>query len=60
MLKIGGTYQLPMQKFAPDYWVSALNDLRKDTGEEFDFVALAYSECLVLSFDNFRRREAGL
>lgn len=49
-----------MQKFAPDYWVSALNDLRKDTGEEFDFVALAYSECLVLSFDNFRRREAGL
>jgi hypothetical protein len=54
-LKSGGTYQLPMQKYAPDYWLTVLDDIRKRTGEEFDFVALSYCECLALSFDKVSR-----
>ncbi|KXN92873.1 hypothetical protein AN958_07082, partial [Leucoagaricus sp. SymC.cos] len=39
----GGTYQLPMQDYAPPFWLSMLEELKKKTGQEFSFVALSYS-----------------
>ncbi|EKM82224.1 hypothetical protein AGABI1DRAFT_70875 [Agaricus bisporus var. burnettii JB137-S8] len=39
----GGTYQLPMQKYVPDYWITVLGEMKERIGEEFDLVALCYS-----------------
>lgn len=39
----GGVYQLPMQDYAAPFWLSSLEELRKQTGEDFGLVALQYT-----------------
>ncbi|KAJ3569975.1 hypothetical protein NP233_g4709 [Leucocoprinus birnbaumii] len=55
----GGVYQLPMQEYAPPFWLSNLKELETQTGESFGFVALQYTLYPGASFPTQLRQAIG-